>query len=393
MKYADKENENLVTSKKGGINRSDAHEYERKIQDFSEKLEIVQNKLRTTTEQKTKIIQRLKDSEEENDRLKDQMARQASHNQRMSEEINLLNSRINELVHGNKNLNEKCRTKFDVLNRELEEKEDQMENFLAQLKAKDETIKYYSVNNEQTIRSQNIYKDELDNAKLLNKTLEEKIRSLEKTIDELYVTRKSESTLLLEIEHLKDDNVRLLQMLKTTEEYKDFAYLAENVSGGIKFIKTNEEMNTSVGTSRSKSAIKPNLVQKYKNRNPNFDKDCEKKKIEKEDPFNGDNWVPADAYRCCYDFRNKYNVEMSENLINDLLSALNKIWRDRENKQIARIKTKYQTEVMNLRRKSNMKSSFDEFTAVKTINKLKKDLKNVRDDLRTQVVEKNKLKT
>ena len=48
---------------------------------------------------------------------------------------------------------------------------------------------------------------------------------------------------------------------------------------------------------------------------------------------------------------------------------------------------------MNLRRKSNMRSSFDEFSAVKTINKLKKDLKNVRDDLRTQVVEKNKLKT
>jgi len=230
MKYANKENENLVTSNKG-ITRLDAHEYERKIQDFSEKLEIVDNKLRTTTEQKTKILQRLKKSEEENDRLKDQMARQASHNQRMSDEINLLNSRINELVHGNKNINEKCRTKFDVLNRELEEKEDQMEKFLAQLKAKDETIKYYSVNNEQTIRSQNIYKDELDNLKLLNKSLEEKIRSLEKTIDELYVTRKSESTLLLEIEHLKDDNVRLLQMLKTTEEYKDFAYLAENVSG------------------------------------------------------------------------------------------------------------------------------------------------------------------
>jgi hypothetical protein len=393
MKYLDKENENIVTHKK--VMRLEAHDYEKKIQDFSEKVEILESRLKTTVEQKVKVIQRLKDSEDENDKLRNQMARQASQNQRMNEEINLLNSRINDLLSGNKNLNEKCRTKFDVLNRELEERDTQMEKILSQLKAKDETIKYYSVNNEQTIRSQNIYKEELDNSKGMNKNLEEKIRSLERTIDELYVTRKSESTLLLEIEHLKDDNVRLLQMLKTTDEYKDFAYLAENVSGGIKFIKTTEEMNTSQNKnlSRSKSAIKPSTIQKYKNHNHNFIPECQKKQMEKEDPFNGDNWVPADAYRCAYDFRSKYNVEMSEPLINDLLSALNKIWRERENKQISRIKTKYQTEVMNLRRKSNMKTSFDEFTAVKTISKLKKDLKNVRDDLRNQIVEKNKLKT
>jgi hypothetical protein len=40
-----------------------------------------------------------------------------------------------------------------------------------------------------------------------------------------------------------------------------------------------------------------------------------------------------------------------------------------------------------------MKSPFDEFTAVKTINKLKKELKNTREDLRNQIVQKNKLKT
>ena len=37
-------------------------------------------------------------------------------------------------------------------------------------------------------------------------------------IDEFHVNKKSEAALLLEIEHLKDDNVRLLQMLKTTDE-------------------------------------------------------------------------------------------------------------------------------------------------------------------------------
>jgi len=72
---------------------------------------------------------------------------------------------------------------------------------------------------------------------------------------------------------------------------------------------------------------------------------------------------------------------------------LNKIWRERERKQLQRLKTKYQNEIIALRSKISMRSPFDEFTAVKTINKLKKELKNTREDLRNQIVQKNKLKT
>ena len=37
----------------------------------------------------------------------------------------------------------------------------------------------------------------------------------------MYVNRKSEAGLLLVIEHLKDDNIRMLSMLKTTEEVSE----------------------------------------------------------------------------------------------------------------------------------------------------------------------------
>jgi hypothetical protein len=368
--------------------RCDAHDYERKIQDLTERIDILESRLKTASDQKLKILNRLKSSEEDNDKMRDQIARQAATNQRLNDDIKNLNIQLSDMQSGAKNFNEKCRTKFEILNKELEDKDKNLEKFLCQLKAKDETIKYYSVNNEQTIRNQNIFKEELDNLKSINKDYEEKISSLEKTIDELYVNRKSESALLLEIEHLKDDNVRLLKMLKSTEEFRDFAYLAENVSGGITFIKSSQEKKSE---RKGSTKTKYNTVTSTKNPNYPYTKECEKKRIESEDPFNGDNWVPTDAFKFANEFTNKYKIEMSEPLINDLLSALNKIWRDRENKQITRLKTKYQSEIMNLRRKANMKSPFNEHTAVKTISKLKKDLQNVRDDLRNQIVEKNKL--
>ncbi len=86
------------------------------------------------------------------------------------------------------------------------------------MKAKDETIKFYSVNNDYAIKNNNTFKGEIDLLKKEKDDSDTKIRELERRIDEMYVSRKSESAMLLEIEHLKDDNIRLLQMLKTTEE-------------------------------------------------------------------------------------------------------------------------------------------------------------------------------
>ena len=62
------------------------------------------------------------------------------------------------------------------------------------------------------------------------------IHQLEKEINDLLISKKSEGDLLLENEHLKDDNVRLLQMLKSTNEYHDFGYLNQTLPGGIRYV-------------------------------------------------------------------------------------------------------------------------------------------------------------
>jgi chromosome segregation ATPase len=233
-------------------------------------------KLKVNGDGKGKLLNRMKDYEDDNDRYKNQIARQACEIKSQTEEINRLNGKVAELTGSNKNLNEKCRTKFEILNKELEEKDSQLDKFFSQIKAKDETIKFYSVNNEQVVRHQSVYKDEIDKAKAEKDELQKKIRELERNIDELYVNRKSEAAMAVEIEHLKDDNVRLLQLLKTTNEYKDFAYLSEDVSGGIRFVRSfeNKQRNRPKSTSMRVS---------------------EKARYEKINPSNDNNWVPMDV--------------------------------------------------------------------------------------------------
>ncbi len=69
---------------------------------------------------------------------------------------------------------------------------------------------------------------------------------------------------------------------------------------------------------------------------------------------------------------------------------MNKIWKEKEKIQIEAIKKKYQTEVLDLRRKISMKSNMNEYDSNKTINKLRKELRNTREDLNKQMVLRNK---
>ena len=83
---------------------------------------------------------------------------------------------------------------------------------------------------------------------------------------------------------------------------------------------------------------------------------------------------------------------MNDKLIADLLASLNKIWREREKKVIARTNTKYESEVLNLVRQMTMKTGFDEFSALNTISLLKNELKQVREEARNYLVTRNKIK-
>ena len=63
---------------------------------------------------------------------------------------------------------------------------------------------------------QSNYKNDYDQEKIKNRKLQDKMKQLNQQIDALYMQNQSESLLTLEIEKLKNDNIRLIQMLKTS---------------------------------------------------------------------------------------------------------------------------------------------------------------------------------
>ena len=334
--------------------RMKCHEYEKTIQNLMEKIDVLEHRMKLIGEQKVKVVSLLKDMEEENGRLKDEISSRNEQNNALETKNKKFETEIKNLKSTNKNLVDQNKFKIETMNKELEEREKNLHDLNRKIKAKDESIKFYSVNNKLTQQYSNNYKEDLDKQIKTNKKLHQEITSLKKQIENLYIQKQNEGSLLLEIEHLKDDNVRLLQMLKSTEQFKDFSYLGQTGSGGIRYIRPKDETLTSPSSTKSKSKFNRQDAAAEFRKNPSRAKSSQnyakyKENQEYEKTKNKVNWVPNEAYEYATQFRNKYNLDMSDIIMENLLSNLNKIWQNRMRSEINHVKTTYQNEIKSLK--------------------------------------------
>lgn len=86
-----------------------------------------------------------------------------------------------------------------------------------------------------------------------------------------------------------------------------------------------------------------------------------------------------------HDFRNKCASNVSQSLMNQLLQDLNRIWRQREKKQINTIQNKANKEVAFLRRQLSFRQPYEKVQAEADIKRLKKEVKEANQSLRENV--------
>jgi len=97
-------------------------------------------------------------------------------------------------------------------------------------------------------------------------------------------------------------------MLKKTKEYESFGNFVEDSGGNAIRVPSGKE-NAQTNNACSGGAMEGA-------------------------PEEEQAWVPHDAFSMAYQFRSQHGNDLSPELINQLLSNLNKIWQDREKKQI-----------------------------------------------------------
>ena len=252
----------------------------------------------------------------ENNILKTQLINQTNNTKNLEEKNKEKDKEINEL----KSLNEKIVTthkiKYESLNKEITDKEKMIKTLNEQIKAKEESLKYFTINDTLEKKFQSNYKNDYDQEKIKNRKLQDKIKQLNQQIDALYIQNQSESLLNLEIEKLKNDNIRLIQMLKAMKH-------AENI----------ESLNTS-----SSSVIKNIKI---------LEKKCEKNNKK-------NNILLNEVYNYSIQLKQKFGLDINNEYLKNLCSGINLIWQDKYENDIKQIKKNFQNQIMNNQNKINM---------------------------------------
>ena len=301
--------------------KAQIYHYEKTIYDLSLQNDSLTSRIEKLLLQLEKSNALIDSHKTENGILKSQLINQTNNN-KILEEKNISNEKtIYELKSQNEKIIQNNKIKNDSLNKEITEKEKQIKILTEQIKAKEESIKYFTINDNLEKKFQLNYKVELEQEKNKNKALQNKINQLNKQIDALYVQNQSESLLMLEIEKLKNDNIRLIQMLKAMKQAEDLESLNTNSSSVIKNIKIYEK--------KSEKNSKNNLLLN-------------------------------EVYKYSIQLKQKFGLDISNEYLKNFIAGINSIWQDKYEKDMKQIKINlrkeldsYQNQLINKNGMSN----------------------------------------
>ena len=134
---------------------------------------------------------------------------------------------------------------------EISQRDEEVARYRAQVMNRDDEMKVFKVRFEQMENSVGDLEEEVEfKCSEINK-LRVGMAEAEKTIDDLYLSRKSEGAVTLELEHLKADNQRLLKLLKQTKEYREFSDFVVDSGGNIRYMNSPSKKQKSVNRSSS----------------------------------------------------------------------------------------------------------------------------------------------
>ena len=344
------------------IKRMNAHQYEKVIKELLEKIEMLESKLVETGMDKIKIVTSHQKLKAENTILK----REVKSSEKRNKELNLKNfnssQKIDSINKHFKDIKSSYENKFELMLRELRQKSEDINDLVDKMKDKDNKILDMKVSNDLTYKEIEKQLNELEMLKLTNKSQEGKINLLRNELDKLYLEKRCEGNLLMENKHLKDDNIRLVELLSMTEEFSDFAYLNQSLPGGIRYIN---EIDLPELPRARKKAIK-NRIETL------------------------NSWIPGPAYDIVLAFNLEHNLNLDEILINELLGKLNQIFREKEEKNVARIKAKYQKQILNIMDKYGIRNIAAPYNFVEVEQIKKEASKKIRMDIKKEQAAKKR---
>ncbi len=196
--------------------------------------------------------------------------------------------------------------------------------------------------------------DELEQKSGENNRLRKQCVDLEAAMQDLYKSRKGQGSLQIEIDSLKADNERLLELLRGTTEYADMEDAAILKSAATARLKGSKGV---AACFEANKRARGGSTDKHVNKAPK-----------------SNDWIPSEAVRAIQRIKEKFEGQMTERAVASILYELNTIWRGIMREETEAIRKKLGAQIQDLRRQVVTKQAFDKGELMNEISRTRKEL-------------------
>lgn len=309
------------------------------IEELKQSLRYVEIQLARSKEQNNQLTSKIEDTKKENKKLTDQFQQQIQINHIQTQQMQEIKIKLEDANALHQELANRTQSKFYNTQSDMQKKEEEIDYLRNILQAREEDIRGMRAHEDKLIARIEELEDEVESKTSEVNILNTRLIESEKSKDDMMFSRKSDMKAKLLIDKLQEENSRLKRLLRSTQEFKDHEEFVV-FTQGIKYLpKKSQKARLSKGA--TSTSTEPNAA----------------------------NWIPAEALQLAEQFKKETGID-----INKLISKLNMIWRDREFRQINKLKHDSNADMMTLRRMLAMRLPYDEHRYIEEKKKLKAEL-------------------
>lgn len=190
-------------------------------QELKNSLRYVEIQLAKTKEGKRDVSEKYESAQGEIEKCHENISRQANINHAQAKQIEDMSVQLDGVAASQKDVHEKAKIQIQQYQNEIDIREMEINRIKKLMEQKDREHEHLNTQyNMQHDRLEDI-EEELEMKAKENNRLRKQFADLEKAMQDLYCSRKGNGSLQIELDSLKQDNERLLALLKETTEYGD----------------------------------------------------------------------------------------------------------------------------------------------------------------------------
>ena len=318
-------------------------------QELKNSLRYVEIQLAKTKEAKREVTEKYESAQNEIEKCHEQIQRGANVQSAQARQIEDMGQQLDGVAASQKEVHEKTKLQIKQYQGEIDIREMEINRIKKVLEQRDGDIVHLTTqNNMQKERLEEI-DVELELKSGENNRLRKQVADLEAAMQDLYCSRKGNGSLQIELDSLKADNEKLLELLKETTEYADLD--ADQIVRAAQN-KVVQSLTTA-GSLKSGKSDGKSASSKGKKDN---------------------DWIPTQAVRAINKIRDDFSGKMTETCVSQILYELNSIWRQIMRKENEAIKKRLTAQIQDLRRQVVTKNAFDKGELMQEISRTKKEL-------------------